>query len=107
MQSRSIQRSSRPTWSVLANRCFIKVPAVGTTLTGRQGAPITADAKKALANQEPSTHGTKRTYSIAAAMSVNDPNVWTGRASQECFGYGEVGLALIYPACLWSLCSGP
>ena len=30
-----------------------------------------------------------------------------GRASQEAFGDGKVGLALMYPACLWSLCSGP
>jgi hypothetical protein len=29
--------------------------------------------KKTLANSEPSTHGTKRTNSIAAAMSANDP----------------------------------
>jgi hypothetical protein len=35
------------------------------------------------------------------------PNVWTGRASQEAFGDGEVGLALMYPASLWSFCSGP
>jgi hypothetical protein len=32
-----------------------------------------------------------------------DPNVWTGRASQEAFGDGEVGLALMYPASVWSL----
>ena len=27
-----------------------------------------------------------------------DPNVWTGRASQEAFRDDEVGLALMYPA---------
>jgi hypothetical protein len=40
-------------------------------------------------------------------MSADDPNVWTGRALQEAFRDGEVGLALMYPACLWSFGSGP
>jgi hypothetical protein len=31
------------------------------------------------------------------------PYVWTGRASQEAFGNGEVGLALMYPASVWRL----
>jgi hypothetical protein len=43
----------------------------------------------------------------ASHESAIDPNVWTGRASQEAFGDGEVGLALMYPAYLWSLGSGP
>jgi hypothetical protein len=52
-------------------------------------------------------NGTKRTLGEVGALSAYDPNVWTGRASQEAFGDGEVGLALMYPAYLWSLGSGP
>jgi hypothetical protein len=33
----------------------------------------------------------EQTSRNAARMSQNDPNVWTGRASQEAFGDGEVG----------------
>src|SRR4051812_526650 len=46
--------------------------------------------------------GTEADMPVRALMSANDPNVWTGRASQEAFSDGEVGLALMYPACLWS-----
>ncbi len=47
--------------------------------------------------------GVKRTSETRSPMSASDPNVWTGRALQEAFRDGEVGLALMYPASLWSM----
>ena len=39
---------------------------------------------------------------------ANDPNVWSGRALQEVFVDLVVsGLASMYPAFDWSICSGP
>ena len=49
----------------------------------------------------------ERTFAPTSATTQFDPDVWTGRASQEAFGNDEVGHALMYPASLWSLCSGP
>src|SRR6266508_3795587 len=51
--------------------------------------------------------GPKRTSAMRDMKSETDPNVWTGRVLQEAFGDGEVGLALMYPAFVWSLGSGP
>jgi hypothetical protein len=50
---------------------------------------------------------TKQTIDFAMPTSAVDPYVWTGRASQEAFGDDEVGLALMYPASVWSFGSGP
>jgi hypothetical protein len=36
-----------------------------------------------------------------------DPNVWSGRAMQEVLSSGVSGLASMYPASDWSMCSGP
>ena len=53
--------------------------------------PMLQNVKKALANPEPSTHGTF---------------VWTGRALQaECDDLEMIGLALLYPALERSVCA--
>ena len=53
--------------------------------------PMLQNVKKVLANPEPSTH---------------DPNVWSGRALQVDFAELAVsGLASMYPAFDWSICS--
>ena len=50
-----------------------------------------------------------RTYRRHGPNDANDPNVWSGRASQEVFAEMAVsGPASMYPAFDWSsLCSGP
>jgi hypothetical protein len=43
-----------------------------------------------------------------AEVFKNDPNVWSGRALQEIFVELAVsGLASMYPAFDWSICSWP
>src|SRR6266571_8446367 len=51
----------------------------------------------------------KRTWLGHGGIDAFDPNVWSGRASQEVFVEVAVsGLASMYPASDWSvLCSGP
>jgi hypothetical protein len=57
--------------------------------------------KKALVNQAPSTHDPM--YGPAVRC-----NVWSGRALQADFAELAVsGLASMYPAFDWSICSGP
>lgn len=49
--------------------------------------------------QDVGFQGAKQTSNISAAMSVCDPDVWSGRALQENFvELAESGLASMYPA---------
>src|ERR1700731_187231 len=43
----------------------------------------------------------------AGRSDENDPTVWSGRAVQEVSSTWLKGLALLYPASDWSVCSGP
>jgi hypothetical protein len=50
----------------------------------------------------------ERKSGLWGPISVFDPNVWSGRALQEIFVELAVsGLASMYPAFDWSICSGP
>ena len=52
--------------------------------------------------------GAKPTSLLSVRTSQFDPNVWSGRALQEVFVELAVsGLASMYPAFDWSICSGP
>src|SRR5260370_24104280 len=50
----------------------------------------------------------RRPVCVPATNRVSDPMVWSGRALQEVFVDLVVsGLASMYPAFDWSICSGP
>src|ERR1019366_429866 len=52
--------------------------------------------------------GVDRKWRLGAVRTGFDPNVWSGRALQVDFAELAVsGLASMYPAFDWSICSGP
>jgi hypothetical protein len=52
--------------------------------------------------------GVKQKSLFEAVRAAFDPDVWSGRALQEDFVELTVsGLASMYPASDWSICSGP